>query len=107
MGYYQSRSYTFTSSGTGTIEGSSVAVKSYSIQVKGTGAAATAWDVDLEGSLDGVNFTQILNHTTTTGDGKILFSGSNIYPAYYIRPKVNSLTLGSASNIVVEILGTD
>ena len=78
--------------------------QSYSVQVKGTGAAATTWDVRLEGSLDSLNFTQILQHTNTTGDGNVLFSGSSDSPALYLRIRVAGLTLGLATNIIVTAL---
>ena len=95
--------YTATSSGD-TI-GTSNVYKSFAIQVVSTDAAATAWNVVLEGSLDSVNFTTILTHTQATGDKAILFSGATLFPVKYFRSRVNSITLGSATNIVVYIIG--
>ena len=80
--------------------------KRYSIQVAGDAVAATAWSVDLEGSLNGVNFDTILTHTTGTGDGKVMYSGAEVYPAKYIRSNLASLTLGSATKLKVYILGS-
>lgn len=77
----------------------------YSVQVAGSPAAATAWDVRLEGSLDNTNFTQILAHTNVTGDGVVLFSAANLAPALYIRSRVAGLTLTPAGSILVSILG--
>ena len=101
----RSTSDTFTAAGNGTILGLDYACKYYSIQVTGTGATPTAWSVVLEGSLEGTNFTTILTHTDTTGNGKVLFSGTTVYPSLYFRSRVVSLTLGSATNIIVKILG--
>ncbi len=103
---YQTRSDTYTAAASGTtVSVATTPLSSYSVQVTGTGAAASAWDVRLEGSLDNVVFTQILQHLNTTGDGVLLFTGANLFPALYVRSRCASITLGSATNIVVRILG--
>ena len=103
---YGSRSDTYTTATNGAIlDINTQAAKHFTIQVKGTDAIATAWDVRLEGSLDGVNFTQILQHTNVTGDGVMLYSGANISPSQYMRSRCAGITLGAATNIVVYILG--
>ena len=103
---FSTRTDTYTATGSGTtVNVSTAPTKSYSISVKGTGAAATTWDVRLEGSLDNVNFTQILQHTNVTGDGIIQYAGATLSPSLYFRSRVAGLTLGSATNIVVTILG--
>lgn len=100
------RSDTYTVAGNGvTVNVSSKPLSKYGLQVKGTGASATSWDVRLEGSLDNVNFSQILADTTTSGDGAVVWSGGNMEPSLYIRSRVAALTLGPATNIVVTILG--
>lgn len=104
--FSSNRADTFTSAANGTtIDVSTKPTKSYAIAVKGTGASATTWDIRLEGSLDNTNFTQILQHTNTTGDGVVLFSGAVLGPALYIRSRVAAVVLGAASNVVVTILG--
>ena len=101
------RSDTYSATGNGvTVDVSATPLKSFAVQVIGTGAAASLWDVRLEGSLDNVNFTQILQHTNTTGDGVVLYSGASLYPSLYFRSRCAGLTLGSATNVVVKILGT-
>lgn len=103
---FSNRSDTFTAIGNGvTIDVSTKPVNSFSIEVKGTGGAATVWNVVLEGSLNNSDFTTILTHTSATGDGVILFSGSALSPVLFFRSRVVSLTLGVATNIVVTILG--
>lgn len=105
---FATRSDTFTATGNGTTVNQTTAPLSiFSVEVKGTGAAATTWDVRLEGSLDGTNFTQILQHTNVTGDGTQMMSGSLRSPSLYFRSRVAALALGSATNIVVTILGMD
>lgn len=101
----RSDTYTTTSNGT-TVDRSTSPLKVYSIQVKGTGAGATAWDVRLEGSNDGTNFTQIIQHTNTDLDGTVKFSAVYAFPCLYFRSRTSGLTLGGASNIVVTIVGT-
>ena len=101
------RSDTYSATGNGvTVDVSATPLKSFAVQVIGTGAAASLWDIRLEGSLDNVNFTQILQHTNTTGDGVVLYSGATLYPSLYFRSRCAGLTLGAATNVVVKILGT-
>lgn len=103
--YHRVDTYVSTSSGV-IISCTSGAARSFGVLVVGTAAAADLWDVRLEGSLDGVNFTQIMQHTTQTGNSVHLWSGSVLSPSLYIRSRCATLTLGSASNIVVTILGS-
>ena len=91
--------YTVTGNGT-TQDTSTFSVTNFSLYVVGTGAAATAWDVRLEVSLDGTIWTSLLQHTTVTGDGAIQGS-ANSYPVLYFRTRIAGLTLGGASNIRV------
>ena len=97
---------TFTTTGNGaTLNVINQPIKYFAIQVKGTVAAPTGWSIVLEGSLDGIAFSTILTHSTATGDGVILWGGSNAYPVLYFRSRVVSLTLGSATDVVVSLLG--
>jgi hypothetical protein len=77
----------------------------WTIQVTGVGAAPTAWVVALEGSVDGVNFSEILKHTTLIGNAVNLFSGTTLFLASYYRINVISLTLGPATGIDVSVVG--
>ena len=96
----------FTAAGSGTAIEVGAAVQNFSLQVVGDEVAATAWDVALEGSLDGVNFEPLLTHVSgTNSNGAIVFNGNQVYPVMFIRSKVNSVTLGSATRILVYILG--
>lgn len=80
--------------------------KYFAVQIKGTGAAPTAWAVAIEGSLDGTNFTEIAEHNSVSEtDGEVLWAGANIASSAYFRTRVKSLTLGAASDIVVTALG--
>ena len=100
------RSDTYTTTGNGvTVTTSSNPFNTYALQVVGTGAAATTWDVRLEGSLDNVNFTQILQHTNATLNGVVVFSGTLLAPALYIRSRCAGLTLGPATNIIAYLVG--
>ncbi len=102
---FESRSDTFTTAASGTTIDTSLApLKYYSLQVKGTGASATTWDVRLEGSLDNVNFSQLIQHTNVTGDGAVLWLGTAA-ASFYIRSRCAAVALGSATNIVVTLVG--
>jgi len=102
----ETRTDTFTTTAVGTIVDTSLApLTSFALVVEGLTNPAASWDVRLEGSLDGTNFTQILQHTQLVGDKQVIFSGSNRSPALFIRSRVAGLLLGTASAINVKILG--
>lgn len=87
-------------------------VRSHALQVKGAGAAPTAWDVVLEGSLDGTSWTTICEHSSANAQGDGTYVTNNgvnhqaawPMPALYVRVRVVSVTLGSATalNIVAQ-----
>ena len=105
---FATRQDTFTATGNGaTVDKSAAPVKKFGLQVKGTGAAPTSWDVKLEGSLDGTNFSEVLDHATGIGDGAIMWSGVLDSPCLYFRSRVAALSLGTATDIVVTILGME
>jgi hypothetical protein len=105
-GAFSTRSDTYTAAANGvTVDVTTTPTKFYSVQVKGTGAVATAWSIVLEGSLDGTNFDTILAHDENIGDGKIMFGSASPSPCRYFRSRCVSITLGGATNIVVTILG--
>lgn len=101
-----SRADTFTTAASGTtVDVSKHSVSSFAIQAKGTGAAATAWVILLEGSLDGTNFFHIGTHSNIGEiDGQVKALRAT-FPVLYFRSRCVSITLGSATNIVVTILG--
>lgn len=76
-------------------------LRDHALQVVGQGAAATAWTVDLEVSLDGSTWSSVLAHVTATGDAVIVFGSG---PAPLVRVNVSALTLGGASAILVNVL---
>jgi len=98
-------SNTFTSTGIGTILTTPLSFDQYALQVQVTGnSTLTLWNVVLEGSLNGVNFSTILTSTNLLGPG-VIWGSAMVAPSLYIRSRVVSLTLGLATNIIVTILG--
>lgn len=75
--------------------------KDFAICVKG---GATRWIVNLEGSLDNVNFSPILTHSERVGEGQTLWTGGTTYACSYLRIHTKELVLGAAPNIVVMLL---
>lgn len=73
----------------------------YAISLKGTGAGPTSWTLNLEGSLDGVNWTTICTHNAT--DGSTVWD-TNGKAAMFVRPNVSALSLGSATDVVVIVV---
>lgn len=96
----------FTEAGVGSVIELGGAAQNFALQVAGRDGAADAWGVDLEGSLDGIHYDTLLTHTTGTGDGKMWFSGNQVYPVLFVRPNVKSLTLGAAGALVVWVMAT-
>lgn len=74
---------------------------SYAIMVVGVGGVPTAWDVRLEGTLNGTNWTELtgMTHATGDGNGTIKWSGANRFPVHAVRFRLNAITLGPASSI--------
>lgn len=102
------RTDNFTTTGTGVVvDAANIPVKSYSVQVTSVGLAASSWDVRLEGSLDGIKYTQILQHTTASGDGAVVYSGASMAPSTFFRSRVAGLLLGTATSINVSIIGVE
>lgn len=104
--YYQKISDTKTTTGAGTrLDLTNYGpVSEWALQVNGTGAAPTAWTVNLEVSLDGVTFQRVIQHATTDLNGGVKFA--NGFPSLHFQIYVASLTLGAASNIVITAIGT-
>lgn len=75
----------------------------YALQVTGVGGAASAWDVRLEGSLDGSAWQTILTHVTVSGDGALVFGGANRFPIDQARINVSALTLGGPPPTAIRV----
>lgn len=101
-----SNTYTAVAS-SASVDLSSIPLRSYGLLVYGNPVAASAWSINCEGSLDNVHFSTITTHASgTNGDGATTWSGASLSPSLYIRTRVTSLTLGSATNITAICLGT-
>lgn len=109
-GGFSTRSDTYTTAANGTtVDCSTKPVRRFSLQVKGTGAAATAWNVVVEGSLNNSQFTTILEHSNA-GEFRNAADGETVYidtgaPWLYFRSRLVSVTLGSATNVIATIVG--
>lgn len=78
----------------------------FGLQVKQTGVV-NSWTVDLQVSLDGVNWVNTgMSHTKAfDGDGAIVWSGANQFPALFFRANCFALSLGAGTNVVVTVVG--
>lgn len=107
---FGTRSDTYTGAANGTtVDMSARPCRRFALQVKGTGAAPTAWNVVLEGSLNNAQFTTILEHSNA-GEFRNAADGETVYvntgaPWLYFRSRLVSITLGSATNAVATIVG--
>ena len=104
---YATASQTFT--GTGASSSTDLTkkpLKYYTIQVTETGTV-TSWTVELQVSLNGSNWTTVMNHQRAVeGNGANKFSGGgNVSSALFMRVNVSALTLGAGTNIVVNAVG--
>lgn len=100
------RQETFTTTADGTAQDvSGQGFSRFAIQAKQTGTV-TSWTVVVQVSLDGTNYVTILSHTKAgDGDGAIVFSGPNRYPALYFRASCTAITLGGGTNVVATVVG--
>lgn len=96
------RQFTFAAAGNAEFSAPNGALY-YAIAVTGVGATATAWDVDLDASLDGTNWTTIDTHANSDGNGVVLYTTTPTI-AKNLRVILNSVTLGSASAVEVRVL---
>lgn len=107
---FGTRSDTYTTAANGTtVDMSARPCRRFALQVKGTGAAASAWNVVVEGSLNNAQFTTILEHSNAgtvynAADGETVYFDTNA-PWLYFRSRLVSITLGSATNVVATIVG--
>lgn len=105
--YFGTRSDVFTTAGGAangtTVDVSANPVKFFALQVVKSGAV-TVWDVRLEGSIDGTNFTTILTHTNATGDLLTVWQAAGgLNPVRYFRARLVSITGGT--NVTAYIVG--
>lgn len=99
-------SETFDATGTSDPEDVSLSPKDFfTLQVSGVAASADAWTVHLQTSLDGVKYGTILTHSNTTDADGGTVSNPTPQAARYFRVNVAALTLGSASDITVTVVG--
>lgn len=100
------RSDTYTTTATGTaVDGSLRNFKFFGIRVTGTGAAPTSWTVVLEVSVDGTTYNTLLTHTNTTDSNGAAQWSASPAPGLKFRSRCTALSLGSATNIVADIIG--
>jgi hypothetical protein len=106
----------FDTNGNAVIIPFAIIPQKWAIQVSGFNSsgvltAPSVWDVLLLGSLDGVTFndgSKLLEHVNGTNiNGDTVWQGANFLPTRYCAVKCKSLTLGSASKIVVWFLGVE
>lgn len=77
----------------------------FSLQVIPNGSI-DAWNVYLEGSLDGINFTKIISHNNLSpGANHVQYHGQSYTPCTYLRLNCTKLELGTGNNITVFVLG--
>jgi len=84
-------------------------IRSFDMQIKGTGGVPTAWNISLEGTTDrdcsDPEPDDILTHISgTQADGVIVATSRDVVITCW-RVNVNSLTLGPASAVKIKITG--
>jgi len=92
---------TFAGLGDGTIHFSNQGFDRYSLFVKAIGGIGPTWDVRLQGSPDGLLFTDLIAHTQADGSGVLKFPPDAIpRPTYAVKSKVVGLTGGGSVQVI-------
>ena len=100
-----SDSYTSTGNGT-SINISTHPMRDFGLLVYGDPVAPTSYDVRCEGSIDGVNFSQIVANTNAApGNTGTIWSGTSRALSLHFRTRVAGLVLGTANGITAMCLG--
>lgn len=100
--YYQNRTGAGNASGAGTtIDMTMGPCRTFGLQVENGTGTTSAWNIDLQGSMDGTSFFQILNQTNATGTAQLSNVGDKC--VRFIRSFVNSVTGGGT--VRIRILG--
>lgn len=78
-------------------------MKCASLQVKGAGNP-TSWDIRIEVSIDGINYSQLLAHTNVApADGNIISTGAVLTPFRFYQVRCAGLVLGPGTGVVVNV----
>jgi hypothetical protein len=97
-----SKVYNATTTGAGPPSSSPATLfQNYGLQVKGQGGTVTSFTVNLEGSLDGANWTTL---GSASSDGAVVSVTGK--PVQFVRPNVSALSLGTATSINVYFIAT-
>jgi hypothetical protein len=99
------RTDTYTGAANGTsVNVSTLGMTRFGIQVIYSGGV-TVHDVVLEGSLDGTNFTTILQHSSALGNvnGETIWTGPVTFPVLYFRSR--GITRTGGTNFAATIIG--
>ena len=91
----------FTDTGVGKVYAYSPSLEKFFITIYQDGGTLSSWDVFIQGSLDGVNFTNILEHYNGFLTGQIISTGANFNPYNYLRINCQSIELGTATDLHV------
>lgn len=73
------------------------ACRTFAIEVAIPSGAITSWSVNLEGSLDGVNWTSLATHSANIGSTQWAVDK----PVLFMRANVTALSLNTAPSITV------
>jgi hypothetical protein len=97
---------TYVAAADGVAIAHAVGIKCYGLSVVATGAV-TSWDVRLEVSVDGTNFTQVIQHTQADGTGVAKWNPATIplAPGLAFRSRCAAIVLGAGTNVIVDIVG--
>ena len=93
---------TFTAAASGTTQFTGFPVSKFALQIKNTGTL-TAWNIVVEGSLDGTDFTTLATHVNgTNADGATVWVVDR--PVLYWRLRCTSITLGGGTNSIARAI---
>lgn len=96
--YYQNRTSVGTGSGAGTaIDMTMGPCSKFGLEIENQSGTTSAWNIDLQGSMDNGAYFLLTNQTNATGNPQLTFTADK--PVRYVRSNVNSVTGGGTVRV--------
>jgi len=102
--YYQNRASVGNLGGAGTaVDMTANPMSKFGLEIENASGTTSAWNINLEGSMDNTSYFTLTNQTSATGNPQLSFIADK--PVRYMRSNVTSVTGGG--NVRIRIIALD